>query len=403
MNWASRLSVLCGLFFLLTMVYIAQMLNEPPIFLVDMPAHMLRVMYMDSGIPSFTHLLVPVWYFIHLAFYQVIPSILHSTYLSILAVYLIGIRLIIKWSEWEDTSPTALFLTIGNPLIVSWLLLFGRIPELFAWVAFTALFMVITRYWGKPLDRGFIWFIPALVMVGVSHYSTILLSAFILIPFFKNQVGDWGSFNHKSYLIIICFGCVAVLLTSVYYFGLASNYVVDVIADDKVNTAMSLMEDGWLFRKLVAFLCPLFYLTTISFTGLNRKLYWMSDILALILMTRLIAYTPILNRIHPTIYGIYFLFLAFYLYAHHKKFNKLYALVCIGLLVAGVYHTIPLRFGVTPEEQEVIDQMPDLMEEHPLRLHWYMQVKHGIGGCTPWWPKSTQFLNPKPTLDGWEC
>src|SRR3989344_3099192 len=149
------------------------------------------------------------WFFFSLPIYYLVGKNAQlAAFLSITLTYLLGfifIYLLGKFQKFLITQRIALFLFFFiSPIAISQI--FTRAPELFGWVIFIPLFILLLHYKENKIDKKFILFPMIYALMLITYPDIFLLSSFLVLSLFLIK-------DKKEKLLILSSVILAIILS----------------------------------------------------------------------------------------------------------------------------------------------------------------------------------------------
>ena len=297
----------------------------------------------------------PLWYYFTLPLYYLINNYLIATFLSVLAIYIIGFILIYFFCKLNGISKLEsilffLFFFV-NPITIGVFLRLGKTPEMFGWIFFIALSIIIFYYKDRKLDLKFLFlftFIYTLLMYA--HTLVFLISPFLVIPLFiiRNNLRD------RIYII------AGGLFTLIFTLPVWSPLIKTASA---TSTSPSFFPLKWLLSsapgaltdKVTAFVVPvvflvLFYLYFVTNNKSKKILlfFGIPIMVSILYFTRILAFVPYLNRATPDMYNVFLIFLSCYMlfkirvgelpiFTRNVFLFSLFMLPLVGIIISSLF------------------------------------------------------------------
>lgn len=350
-----------GGYFIIRLINQAKMMLEFPLdttndysayiahlFFLKTCGFMQQCPYWYHGFTTFKALL-PGWYFFAYPLYWLSNNVLVATYASLILMFAIGLVAFFYIGKKKNIGirNTLLFflLAVANPIAIGNFIRLGRIMELFGWTLFFCIFAILVYYEQRKLDWKFtLMFIPLYAALFTSHVMPLILIHFVILGFIL------AHFNRKdmSYIILsmaIGFG----IISKWFFIFLASIFNTSSVSTS--NPHLFLDFNGFLVPNLIGITVTVTMLVLLWLHFREKKefrfviLFIPSAILAILVVTRLITFVPILNLIYIDSYTIFFMFLLCYIFFQIKLFDKPY--VRIGILAISIIFVV-LSAMLTP-------------------------------------------------------
>ena len=312
------------------------------------------------------------WFFFSLPIYYLVGKNTQlAAFISIAATYLLGfifIFLLGKFHKFSVIKRIAFFLLFFiSPIAISQI--FTRAPELFGWVIFIPLFILILHYKDNKLDKKFYLFKIIYALMLITYPDIFMLSTFLVLSLFLIK-------KAKEKLLIILSSVIALLLSLVWLY----QFLLYLL-----NSFSVLEETSRGLKELITFnsttivsniyttLIVLVFLTIFYFYWKDnyyarKELVFYSPILVLafLYITRLLTLVPLFNKIFPDTYNLFFIFLTLFLLfkINFLKFPKLKKIILIALIlipIISLFFTFVYQerqsFKYTEIQQEIVETL----------------------------------------------
>ncbi|MBI2663254.1 hypothetical protein HYX15_01840 [Candidatus Woesearchaeota archaeon] len=272
--------------------------------------------YWYNGIITFKSA-PPGWYFFTFPLYKVTGSVLVAAFssliimliLAFIAIYIFG-----RKNNFSFIKISAFFiLFFGNAVAIGNFIRLGRVNELFAWVSFIPLAFIVLLYKDKEIDRNFFWIIPFLSIIILSHQTTSILSSILILGLFIIK-------KRKERFIIISTAFISFLLTSFW----SIPYILNFFNTEAVNIILTenlfSFDKSYLLQNIAVWLVSVvlfvvFYFYWKSNNKSKKEILFFSPtlLLAILLISGLTFYIPILRFVYPDSHIYFFMFLLIYM------------------------------------------------------------------------------------------
>ena len=366
-KWLYFPTILLALHFIYRLIDQSKLLYTFPLDITnDISSYMAQLFFLDkcgfhnlcsywyNGFISF-QFYPPGWYFFTFPLYKIFDNVLIATYLSLILIFIMGFFLLYKFGKTQKLSKMKrvcfFFLFFGNAIAVGNFIRLGRITELFSWIVFVSIMIVLFYYKDKKIDyRFFLLFIPLYALQIITHQTEVVLIQSIFLGFFLIKQS-----REKIHFILAVISSLA--LSSFWWVPFITDlYTKSSVLEYTLSETLWDFSSEWLLTNIAAFFVPLALFITFYF-------YWKSShkskkellfygpmlIVGLIFFLRLTPFVPLLKNVYPDPHMTFFLFfiILFFLmtsYSIYPKFMK--TLILISLIVipiisvlANVYHT----------------------------------------------------------------
>lgn len=291
----------------------------------------------------------PGWIFFTTPLYYLTKSIIMSTYLSLISMFILSFIFLFLLGKSQKISLIkiiAFFLILfANPISIGNFLRLGRVTSLFGWVIFLGLAVLMLHYKDKIIDKKFIlFFIPIYFILMISHFSEMIISHFLILSLFLTK-------RIKGKLIIVFCAIIGLILSApIWWFSFIVNMGKSGAGLYKLSERLLEFSGPWLWTNIASIIIPLVLFTTFYFYykskyNSKKELLFFSPILvlALLFITRLIIYVPIFNRIYPDEHMTFYIFFALFFFFKTKfkvYSNLIKKLLFIGLILVPILFVI---------------------------------------------------------------
>ncbi|MBI2508172.1 hypothetical protein HYV89_04420 [Candidatus Woesearchaeota archaeon] len=366
------LTVFLGIIFLINFIKISSLVSYFPLNdFMDGTSYMGRLaLLIKYGYHSFApnwyngfYVLqhyAPGWFFFTLPLYWLTESIEISTFISMFLSYLLSLIFFIMLGKEFRISlikSIAFFLLFYlSPSAFSSFFNLGRLPELLAFTLFIPAFVLI--YKNRELNKKFFFLFFLL-------FSILMLQQSSIVVFFSFLVlGLFFLISWKQRLILSILMIVALLLSLFW--------LIPFLNDE--GTALQYIR-GITVANFISFgtiISILFFISFLFFwNGRNRNrrdliFFLPSLILCFLYATRLVSFIPILDKIWPNSYNLFFTFLTIFFILATRFQNNVYKLVnfslyLIPLLVLLIHFLYPVNgFDYGDTEYEIISMFENV-------------------------------------------
>lgn len=314
----------------------------------------------------------PGWFYFTLPFYRITQDLLVAIFLSLLAILILGFLFVYFLNKnLPPIQKIAFFLFFFANLQMIDYLQIGRYPEMLGWVIFIPLFYYIVLYKKRKIDLQFFLIISFLFssLILIHIYVAVLSSIIIISLFFVK--------NYKEKLIIFLTVLTSLIVTSFWWVPflkfIKNSYLIINSWTEELLHQGSFISYNTIFI-LGLFLIAFFYVKQIKDKKNNKDILFLTPslILSFFVITRVILFIPVLNRVPVTPYNTYFLFLAVYIFFHvdFNKIRKAKIIIPLGLILLTLSSLFIFYLRITPFvypkdklREEIISIFP-LIEEN---------------------------------------
>ena len=367
----------------------------------------------------------PGWYFFAYPIYLITNNVQLTAYISLILILIlsfIAIYILGKKLDLSKTKIITFFLFFfGNAVAIGNYIRVGKIHELFGWLNSIVIFLFLLFYKDKKLDKNFFFIIPFYFFAVLSHQNSAIISSLAILGLFLIK-------NFKEKLLIIYSVLITIILTSFWWIDYIKNFFNTTSATIIVANTLRTINRATLNDNIVAFLVPLAFFIVFYFylkSSQNRKkefiFFLPMNIIAFLILTRLILFIPIINHVFPDSYSLFlFFFTLFMLFKLDLKLIKNYKVfIIIGLLlfsIASVTLNIiftPLFIEHTELEKETLSLFSNVegkfvllatplrRTSYPNAYYSYAPIYYNLSTAGGWYPSMTDqnYLNKVDNLD----
>ncbi|MBU4353030.1 MAG: hypothetical protein KJ939_08190 [Nanoarchaeota archaeon] len=329
-KWFYFAIITLGLYFIYRLINQSQMIFQFPLESTnDYGAHMAQLfLLVKYGFHAFVPdwydgfklflFYPPGWYFFVLPLYLLVKNMLLTTYLSVLIMFgisFLAIFLFGKTQKFSISKRIIFFLLLfANAISIGNYIRLGRVSEHFALTCFIILGLTFLYYKDKKINWGyFLIFIPSYFFIIISHPSTAIIFHVFFLSF-------WLFRSFKEKILISLAALLTIILSSFWWYPFLTSFSPDMNrANFAVATRILEFSGPWLLTSLATFFVIAIFLFTFF-------LYWKSQnyskktfnffsliiLLAILFVTRIIVFVPLLNKVYPDVYMFFFLFFSIY-------------------------------------------------------------------------------------------
>ncbi|MDP3729006.1 MAG: 6-pyruvoyl-tetrahydropterin synthase-related protein [bacterium] len=313
----------------------------------------------------------PGWVVYDYLFYITIGNLLLATFISTLCLYLlgfIGIWLIGKEIKISKIKIIAFFLFVfANPMLIGAVLKQGRLPSLMALVLFVYLVYICLYFKDQEINWRIIFLSLIYAAIILTHQPEAILGGiFILGLIFLKK--------NKERIYVIGATTLGVIL-SLFWVIPFIHYVRAYHFLDLGFSNWILDFEGYFWNNLIGIIISLgvlvFFLIYYKQRNKTQDLIFFSPvlILALLYLSRLISFIPLIKNIYIDPYNDFFLFFLtlFLVSLDYKNINKkIKGGIIIGLIIfsiLGVLYNLtqtPYMEDRTDLEQNFLNLIPQI-------------------------------------------
>ena len=299
----------------------------------------------------------PGWAFFTLPLLHLFKDILLTSFISlmlILILSLFAIYLICRINKYSTTKTVAFYLFFfANPFMLDSIFHIGRTSEAFGWMIFLWFFVLISYYRERKLDLKFM----ILLTIGysaliLSHIYLLVIGSIIICSFLLTKL-------NKEMIKIIIPIILGLIITSFWWIPFSEAISVrNHIWSIQAETNSNLIESFFSYNTISIIIFSAVILFYILSNKENRDLKFLLPIitLALLIITRIITFIPVLRDLPFNIYTSFFVFISiFYFFkinlSELNKFNRKFIHILIiilpfilGLLLFGKYYDFTVEY-----------------------------------------------------------
>jgi len=292
-------------------------------FLAEYGFHKTIPLWYSGNIEMFT-MSTPGWSFFTLPIYLITNSIQLSAYISILILFILGLIFILSIGKTERISRLksfALYLFLfANPLFIGNFLRLGKVTELFGWVLFTAIFAVLLNIKKRPKSIHYLMLFLAYSLIIISYQPIAMFSTFLIASLFFIV-------KKRDRIKLIISSILGITITSFWWIPYLKNTLAGNFGQPELFYTSELITkfSELLFDNIAGFIIPsaLLFLAYFYLKTKKEKIFYSPIIiLAILFLTRIITFIPILNNPHPDTYNILFLFFSLFFFFKTRDFQS---------------------------------------------------------------------------------
>lgn len=395
-NWYLIPILTLGIYFIYRLIDQAQMVSNFPLDLTNDLSSLLAQLfflakcgfhkicpYWYNGYEVLKYY-APGWFYFALPIYLLTKNILFSAYLSLILMYVFSFifLLILAKSQKFSITKTLLFffLFFANPITIGNFIRLGRLHSMFAFMLLIPFFIIILYYKDKEIDKKFfLFFIPIYTLVLLSHQQEFIIFHILILSLFLVK-----TIREKIKLILAVLA--GILLSSFWLFSFIKSALSANMLSIEEGKWILQFTGQWLLTNIAGIILPLilvilfylFYTQTIQNKKTKEFIFYLPVlVLAILFLTRITAFIPVLEQIEPDAFMMFFLFISIFLFLKIKyypvKIKKLIpiALIILVLLsvIISVLHT-PFFIKHTLLEEDTLDLLNEVegsfMILHPI-------------------------------------
>ena len=356
--------IILSIYLLIRLINQSSIITDFPFdYVNDISSHMAKVYFLDNfgfrGIVPYWYngyelfkFYPPAWFFFTWPIYKVLNNIQLATYISIILMYIIAIiffLILAKKLNISKKKGIVFFLFfLANPIAIGNFLRVGRVSEFLAWVIFIIFFAIIYAYKDKNKELNKRFFLLSIIgaLLLLAHQTVFILASSLLFSLLIIR----KSIKERLYIIIT--GILVILLSSFWIIPFTLDYKETSISNYNFSNRFFTFSEPLLLETIASIIITLSFILLFYLNFKNEKnknnFYFLLPqlILAVLVITTLVTYIPILNRIHPDAYNTLFIFLSSFLILKTKyslsqrKFlsASLIFIVIIAVIIS-IFHT----------------------------------------------------------------
>lgn len=290
-----------------------------------------------------------------------VVGLLPAVYLSLIILLLVA--LVLMWKLGGEDGLIHYCFFFAFPLSIIWFVIYGRLPELSAWVCLATLFYLLIHYYNKHLNLTFVLcFLPTYILIILSHYTAWIFSTILLIPFITNHLNT----KNRDTTIILLSLLIAFTLTAWWWLPFIATTLTVPAVDTIYGTPMHLLDWSYTSSQLMAILTPSLFLLLLFSKWCNKEsitFYLPAAVLGVGIMFRVVCFLPLLNKLKPESYTLFFIFLGSYLFIKMSDRIKidgslLLLMTMITILIGSAYiSNLNYSFAYDELHMKLITQM----------------------------------------------
>ena len=296
----------------------------------------------------------PGWFFFTLPFYWMTGSIEVSTFTSMLLSYILSlVFFILLGKEFRISlvkSISFFLLFYLTPSAFSSFFNLGRLPELLAFTLFIPAFVLIYKKREMNIKFFLIFFLLFYLMI-LQQTSMLVFFSFLL-------AGLYFLIRWKERIILGGLILLSLFLSSFWWIPFLDNEGTALQYIQGITVA-----NFFSFGSIISILFIVSFFLYWNGRHKNRRdlLFFLpSLILCFLYATRLVSFIPVLNKIWPNSYNLFFTFLTIFFILMTRFPNKIYKLINLGLyliplFVLSIHFLYPVNgFTYGDTEYEII-------------------------------------------------
>lgn len=301
----------------------------------------------------------PGWAFFTLPFLLIIKDTLLANFISLLSIFilsLIAIYIICKKEKNSKIKALAFFLLLfANPFLLDSILHIGRSSIAFAWMVFLWFFALINYYKNKDIDLKFIiLFTIAYTILILTHIYLLIIGSIITFSFLLTKLDK----NYIKTIISLAIpAIIGLIITSFWWIPFSKAMSVkEQLWSIEVEATGNVIGSFFSYNTVSIII----FLGVILFYLINQKpkdkFTYPLITLALLIITRLIIFIPILKELPFNIYTTFFIFLSIFYFFKidfsiiKKSHRKIIYIILIllpfifGIILFGKYYDFTMEY-----------------------------------------------------------
>ncbi|MAG47191.1 hypothetical protein CL617_01175 [archaeon] len=317
--------------------------------------------YWYNGFTNF-QLSTPGWHFFTYPIYLVFNDYLKAIYISIILIFLLSFIVIYIFGKINKINKEKrilfFFLLFANAAAIGNYIRLGRLPEFFSFFLFTLFAFIILYYKDRKLDWKFFSLIPIYSLIIFTHPTFAVISSFLWISILL--VKNW-----ESRVIIGATILTSLISISFWLIPYITNFYNSGGTSKPIGENLLTFGGSFLLENIASIIIPIIFLF-IFLIYIKKKKYDKKEILfyspiiviALLLLSRLSAFIPILKYIYADVYMGFLIFFTLFIFFKSFKINKK---VLIGITIL-VILSVSINFSHTPWFTEHTQLEKDTLE-----------------------------------------
>lgn len=255
----------------------------------------------------------PGWPFFVLPFYKFIGNVALANYFGLIFAYILGFVAVYSFGKIQKYSSVKIIafyaILFGNPFSIKVVLDLFRFGEFLGWILFLFFITVILYYKNHRLDKKFVFlFVLFYSLIILTHPYVAVLSSFVILPFFFVKI-------LREKIVIVISNLFPLLITSFWWVPFLSTFDKPISGLEQLKElllASSFLSYNTIF--LISFLILIyFYLSDKKTSWIDKKFWLFFLVLGILIISRIILFVPLLNKVPPNAYNMFYLILNLYL------------------------------------------------------------------------------------------
>jgi hypothetical protein len=322
------------------------------------------------------------------------------------ALTLAGFLLLSRAEKFSIHKTLAFFfLFVANPIAIGNFIRLGRLPEMFGWVVFVFIASLLLYYKNKPLTwKFYLTFVALFGLELISYQSVWIVSLFFVLGFLLIR-------NRKEIMLTLLSGVAGLSLVSWWLYPVIKDASKPILFSYRESLQMLTFTNEGLPTVILGFLVPIALLMiTYLYLKQNQKdtrFYVPIIVLAVLVLTKVIALLPMLQNINADIYNkflIFFVILMFFKLDFRKflpiakrAINLCLIILPIALVIFSAIYT-PWFVQHTETEIKILDILgqvngrfviidPQLRTSLPQAYYSYAPIYLNLSSTDGWSPQ----------------
>lgn len=302
----------------------------------------------------------PGWAFFTLPIFNITKDVLSANFISIIIIYIlsfIAIYFICKKEKNSKTKAVAFFLLLfANPFMLDEILHIGRSSIAFGWMIFLWFFALINYYKDRDIDLKFMTLFTILYSILIlSHIYIFIIGSIITFSFLLTKLNK----NYvKTTMSLAIPAIIGLAITSFWWIPFSRAMgVKKQLWSIEVETLSNMTGSFFSYNTISIII----FLGVITFYIMKNKennsiFIYPLITLALLIITRLIIFIPILKELPFNIYTTFFIFLSIFYFFKidfsiiKKSHRKIIYIILIllpfifGIILFGKYYDFTMEY-----------------------------------------------------------
>ncbi|MBL7148072.1 MAG: hypothetical protein ISS82_04570 [Nanoarchaeota archaeon] len=315
----------------------------------------------------------PAWFYFSLPLYYLTQNVQITTFTSMILMYLIGFIFFYYFGNLVKLSNIKkivffLFFFV-NPISIGNFIRVGKLPEMFAWLMLIPFAFIILSYKDRIINKKFFIIILFYSIMLVSHQTVFLISNFLLLSLFliKN--------NKKERILILLPLVISAIITSAWWVPFIKNSLETNMLNYVFSARLLIPSGQLLLENIASFVIPLIFLGSFYFYWKSKNkskkelLFFLPEtILAILFLSRITSFIPILNSLYPDTYNHFLFFISVFMILKTKfivKIRKYFSIILIAITLLGIFLSInytPWFIENNNYDKETISLFPYITE-----------------------------------------